>query len=75
MKTGIVMSSEIDAAEGHPLSADYWLNRQDGETYSQFRRRRTAEVLEARAARHETIARRQRQQAWELRHKGTRRPR
>lgn len=39
MRTGIVTSAEILATPGHPLSARYWLTRQEGESHEAWQRR------------------------------------
>jgi hypothetical protein len=53
-KVAIVSSAEV--AEQDTLSADYWVNRLDGESYPAFRVRREIEDLEAVAERHERRA-------------------
>ena len=61
----IVSSAEI--AEQGTLSADYWVNREPGETWTAFRVRRQLEDLERRAQVHDEAARKLREQAEELR--------
>jgi hypothetical protein len=61
----IVSSAEI--AEQGTLSADYWVNREPGETWTAFRVRRQLEDLERRAQGHDEAARKLREQAEELR--------
>lgn len=51
-KVAIVSSAEIDE-QGGTLNADYWVNREPGETARQFRVRRQAEAAEDRATSHE----------------------
>jgi hypothetical protein len=64
-KVVIVSSAEI--AEQDTLSADYWVNRRPGESWTDFRVRRQIEALLDRAERHETIAAKARADAARLR--------
>jgi|HubBroStandDraft_6_1064221.scaffolds.fasta_scaffold2156264_2 hypothetical protein len=61
----IVSSAEI--AEQDTLSADYWVHRQDSESYPAFRVRRQIEDLERRAQVHDQAAASLRERADQLR--------
>ena len=45
----VVSSAEVGAEPGMPISADYWVNREPGETWTAFRARRQVEAAEDRA--------------------------
>ena len=45
MKYAIVSSAELAAQPGAPLTADYWVNRLDDETYEEYKRRRWITVF------------------------------
>lgn len=62
-RVAIVSSAELASQPGAPLTAGYWVNRQPGEDYPAFTRRRQAEELERQAADHDAAAARLRQQA------------
>jgi hypothetical protein len=64
-KVAIVSSAEI--AEQDTLNADYWVNRQPGESYVDFKLRRKIEDIERRARQHEAAAVVLRDQAAHLR--------
>jgi hypothetical protein len=64
MKIAIVSSREI-ARQG-TLDADYYVNRRDGESYPDYKRRRDAARIRRQAARHEASAARLRLQAAEI---------
>jgi hypothetical protein len=56
MKTAIVSSAEVFGQPGVPLSADYWVNRRDGESYPDYKRRQAAGAELAKASRSLTRA-------------------
>lgn len=64
-KVRIVSSAEV--AEQDTLNARYWVDRQPGESYGQWRLRKETEDMERRAADHEDHARRLRAEAARLR--------
>lgn len=47
MKVTVVSSADIAAMPGQPLSAEFWCDREEGETYDAWKRRREAGRLEA----------------------------
>jgi hypothetical protein len=49
----IVSSADVAAEPGRPLGADYWTQREPGESWTRFRVRRQVEDAERRAATHE----------------------
>jgi hypothetical protein len=55
-KIAIVSSAELAEQPGAPLNADYWVNREPGESWTAYRVRRQAEDAERRAAGHEATA-------------------
>lgn len=67
MQSGVVSVAELLAEPGAPLSADYWLNRNPGESWPAYQRRREADLLEARARTYEARARKLRKTARGLR--------
>jgi hypothetical protein len=69
-QVAIVSSAELAAQPGAPLSADYWVNRRPGETWTAYRVRRQIEALEARAVAHEEAAARLWAEAAQMRQLG-----
>jgi hypothetical protein len=63
----VAIVSSLELAEQGTLSADYWVNRREGEFYVDFLLRRKIEDIEGRARRHEAAAVVLRQQAARLR--------
>jgi hypothetical protein len=66
-RVAIVSSSEFAAQPGAPLNADYYVNREPGESWAAFRVRRQAEAAEDRAESHEGHAYRLRVEAAAMR--------
>lgn len=62
-----VVGSSAEAEEQRTLSADYFVNRLPGESWTGFRVRRQIEELERRAKRHDLAATKLREQADQLR--------
>jgi hypothetical protein len=64
-QVAIVSSAEI--FEQGTLSADYWVTRQPGESWTAWRVRKQVELLEARAKRYDDLAAKARAEADQLR--------
>lgn len=59
-KTAIVSSAELfsQPPAGAPLTADYWVNRRDGESYQAYKHRRGIEIELGIARRHARLLQR-----------------
>lgn len=66
MKTGVVRSAEIRSQRGRPLAAGFWLNRQPGETFEQWKHRTALAQEVADLRRHLEVLQRRHPAAWAI---------